>query len=372
MAGWGAVLGSALLVATLFESVAALHTVEMRDSIHDFLTTPPGDGLGIGVAQALDLLRGAMLFAGAVAAAAVVLAVYVLQRHKGARIGLTVAAVLLVVTAPVSGGVLPVLVAVATAMLWSRPARDWFAGRAPATTPARRETLQNEPDSPAKAGSSRPERPPPSEQADRPGEQAPPPTYGFGSPTSSGPAATGYPGPPPTGRPDPQRGYPQGYGYPGTSDGPDKRPVTVTIAAVLTWVFAGLTTAAYVVVLVVLLIAKNRFLELVAKNQQFRDANISNNQLIAALWVISAVLIFWCLAAMVLALLAFRRQNWARIVLVVSAAISILLGLVAFPFDVLHLIAAGAVIALLFTGGANRWYSRSATQEKQDPPRNVW
>jgi hypothetical protein len=128
MAGWVALVGSVLMVLTLFDSVSRLQTVEFRDSIDEFLSTPPGNGLGLEIGQAQEILRGLMLFSGAAAAAATVLAIYVLQRHNAARIGFTIAAVAIMLTAPVSGGFLPIMIAFSAIMLWTRPARDWFAG----------------------------------------------------------------------------------------------------------------------------------------------------------------------------------------------------------------------------------------------------
>ncbi len=84
---------------------------------------------------------------------------------------------------------------------------------------------------------------------------------------------------------------------------------------------------------------------------------MARDQVLALLWLMSAVIIVWCLAAMVLAFFAYRRANWARITLVVSAAMALLLSLAAFPLGILHVLLTGAVIALLFVGGANAWYS---------------
>ena len=72
------------------------------------------------------------------------------------------------------------------------------------------------------------------------------------------------------------------------------------------------------------------------------------------------VLIVWCLAAVLLAVLVLHRSNVARIMLVVSSAVTALLSLVAIASGVslVSLAAAVAVIVCLFTGGAGDWFRR--------------
>jgi len=185
MAGWIAAAGSALLVLTVLDAMSRLRSVEMRDSIDEFLARPPGNGLGLESGQVVELLRWMMMFSGAASAAATVLAIYVLQGHRAARIGFTVLAVLIVLTSPVSGGVLPMMIAFAAVMLWTRPARDWFSGTVstPAQKPPKKSDQQKEG---TVVSSDRPGENPapqwprmPDESSDRP---APPPTQGFGSP----------------------------------------------------------------------------------------------------------------------------------------------------------------------------------------------
>ncbi len=432
MAGWMAVAGSALLVLTIMDTMSQIRSLEMQTSVEEFLSAPPGDGLGLTVSEVIELLRGAMMVAGAAAAAATVLAVYVLRRNNAARVGFTVAAAAILLTAPAAGSFLPILIAVAASMLWTRPARDWFAGRAPAAVPAGArgaasqrfvmserdprpgdEPGEDQPTSPGQAPWPRV----PESGGSAPG-QTPPPTQGFGSPHSSSPSQPphspqpqqpwpgqgeqGY-GAPQAGHPygGPQAGNPNGtgqpyppvYGYPGGYGQPapygfgqgDRRPLSVTIAAVLTWVFAGLTALAYVVVAGMLLVSKDRLINLVEQDPQLSRLDITTNELLAALWVMSAVVLFWSLAAIVLAAFAFRRQRWARITLAVSAGVAALVSLLAFPVGVVHMIAAGAVVVLLFIGGANEWYAgrpprgfasypgpRAPHEERPEPPKNVW
>ncbi len=384
MAGWVAVIGSALLVLTLFDSISQIRSIEMRESIEEFLATSPGSGLGLDTAQVLEIIRGMMLFSGAAAAAATVLAIYVLQRNNGARLGFTVAAVAIMVTAPLTGSPFAVLVAAAAMMLWTRPARDWFAGRPPAPASKDQRGIfvssehppTGENPSTGSSGSSEWPRMPDS-SSDRP---APPPTQGFGAPVQSQPGQGNTPpGQQPApygqnpygqqgqpGQPAQQWAYgqqPQQYGgypaYAGPQD-PDKRPTTVTIAAWLTWVFSALTLAAFVLVVFVMIAAREDFINAMRSEPEFQQLDVATDDIVAAMWVVSSIVLVWCVSAIVLGVLAYRRQNWARITLVVSTGMAALFSLAAFPFGLLHTMAAGATIALLFVGGANQWYSPKA------------
>lgn len=411
MAGWVALIGSVLLVLTLFDSVSRLRTVEFRDTIDEFLSTPPGNGLGLDIPQVVEILRLLMFFSGAAAAAATVLAIYVLQRNNAARVGYTIAAVAIMLTAPVSGGFLPVMIAFAAIMLWTKPARDWFAG-VPASSSDESSGAHNS----FAAHQSRPrvegsllssENNPPQERPDNGGTQpwprmpddtsgrpVPPPTQGYGTPSSQGEPGQpgqqggpsypqgGYPPPPPQygqqppygqqpggGQPQqPQYGQPGPYGYPqqygqqyyGAPQrpvDPNQRPTTVTIAVWITWALSALSILGFVMIGFVLGVARDEFLRQLEEDPNFQQLDVQTDQVVGALWVMGAVALFWGIAAMVLAWFAYRRANWARITLVVSSAMTVLFSLVAFPVGLLHTVGAAAVVALLFMGGANEWYS---------------
>ena len=435
MAGWMAVLGSAFLLLTLFDLMSQMRSIEMREGIEEFLSTPPGDGLGLTVEGTIDILRALTLVAGAASAAALVLAIYVLQRNNAARLGFTIAAVPIALTAPLSGGFLAVVVVFSASMLWTKPARDWFAGRSPAQSGARQNRVNmssgpsedrpavrkpsegddtspssraDDPDASSTPGQEWPRMPDPNTSSERPG---PPPTQGFGSPTppshEGGHGSQQYPPQYPQQSPQgtgsyPQQGqggsypqqdqgqgsYTQGQSWPppaygqqpqqyssggqdwgqqgGQQGGPqrdaEKRPSTVTTAGVLTWVFSGLTAALYLVIVLMLVVAKDQLLTALEQEPALAQMDIDGDTVVAALWVMSAILILWCFSAAVLAFLAMRRLNWARYALVVSAAFTAILSLLAIGslVSALPLIAAVAVIVLLFTGGANQWYSRKS------------
>src|SRR5512144_923961 len=213
LAGWVALVASALMVLSVFEAVSIVHTVDFRDGVREFLATPTGKGLSLDPRQFVDFLRGVMLFTGAAAAAATVFAVFVLQRHNAARLGFTLAAVAIMLSTPTfaeflpattSAGFLPVLIAFPAILLWTKPARDWFAGLPPAPAGQRARSgdrsnsaayvanrthhrlegrllsSENRPPNGEKDGEDTAPWPRmPEDASPRP---VPPPTYGFGTP----------------------------------------------------------------------------------------------------------------------------------------------------------------------------------------------
>jgi hypothetical protein len=362
-----AVVGSLVLVIGLFDTLGRLRTPDMRDAVDEFLSEAPGSTLGIDTAQVIDMMRTLAFVSGALAAMCLVFAVYVMQRHRGARIGFTVVAALLVLTVPVAG-LMPFFLAVAAFLLWLQPSRDWFVGRAPAPAGAATALPLLSHVDPG------PERRPDPEPADptgpaEPGAQPPPQAGSWGQPTYGPPPypqsygqSYGQSFPPPGYPPAYAASYPvQGQQYPPMS-GPssDKRPLTVTVAAVLTWLGAGTTALLMVAFVGLLAVGGDAFVDEFDRAARESDVAITSDQALAAGWVIAVAFLAWSLIAIVLGILAFRRSNAGRIMLVVSAVMTALFSLVAITslVSLVTLILGVATVVLLFTGGANQWYSR--------------
>jgi hypothetical protein len=331
--------GCALLVLVLFDQMARARSIESREALTQALSKPPWQDSGIGVAQALDVLHGLMLVSGALAAAGCVLGVYALRRHRGARVGLTIVAVLMLFSAVLVADVLPVVVAIAVGMLWTREARAWFDGR----------VLEPEPVAPV------PPRAPTRAEMDSwapPG--APPDTVG------SDPASW----PPPL-APTPAPASSPGTG-PAVSGpvehvaGPGPRPGVVTAAVAATWVSCGLVTLGLAVVMVWVLVDKAALYDLLRRDQAQRGLDSPNADL-AAVLVLCVLLILWSLAASGIAVWALDRRNWARVTLVVNAGIVALVALVltagASPFTLVFAVVAVAVAVLLLLPASNAWYA---------------
>ncbi len=210
----------------------------------------------------------------------------------------------------------------------------------------------------------------------------PPQQNPYGQPPTSPPTdqPASQPEPPasqpeqPFGQPAPQQGYgqpqygqpqygtpapPYGYGNP-TGPDPDKRPTTVTIAAVVTMVLSGITLAILVIGTAALGIARDEVVDQLEGEPGLEG--IDPSQIVSVLFVVFGAFIVWCLIAIVLAIFAMRRSNGARIGLVVSSALTAALSLLAITSgtSIITLVAAIAVIVCLFAGGASQWYSRKS------------
>jgi len=329
MAGWMIIGGSILVVATVFETVTNLHTLETREAVSQFISQPPGEGLGLDVSGALLVLRTVSMVAAGCAAVAAVLGFHVLRRNRGARLGVTVVAVPLFLTGMVTGGFLSSVVAASALLLWLEPSRNWFDGVRPPASPER-PTPEGREAAPPQAA------PPPIASHEQTPTTPPRPHHGFGTT----PAAPG-----PVGTMPPQR-----------------RPAAVMWACVLTWVLSGM--AALIMALSALVIALEPqlvFDELRRQNPDLSTQALTENAVQVATYVTAGITIIWALAATVLAVLVVRRVAWARIALLASAGGAGGACLVASLGQVLMVVPAfGCAVAfsLLLRPEVRAWFSR--------------
>jgi hypothetical protein len=121
-------------------------------------------------------------------------------------------------------------------------------------------------------------------------------------------------------------------------------------------------------VVLVMLAARSEFLEALQRDPTIAARGWSSREILGGLWVISAVAIVWSLAAMALAVLAFRRVNAGRIGLVVSAALSGAVGVCLLVVGWPHAVAAFTTVGLLLSGRASRWYAHRDEPRPQQPP----
>jgi hypothetical protein len=296
-----------LVVALVFDRLAGLHTLETRQSVEKFLAEPPASDLGVGVDGVLSIIRTLAMVAAGCATAAAILGYQVLRRSRSARLALTVLAVPLFFAGLVTSGFVSSLVAAAAVMLWLQPSRDWFDGvtrSAPVAVP---------PVAPAPA--------PHHAQA-----VVPPAPHLHGA------------------------AYPQA------------RPAGVAVACVLTWVASGLTALGMVVTGAILVASPDVLLDEVHRqNPEIRAEGVTDGALVAVSLVMIAAIVLWCVFAAALAVLVFRGVEWARIVLLVSAAAAgalSLLGTAVGAFLLtLTLVASVVALALLLRPEVRAWFS---------------
>ncbi|MGY2876632.1 hypothetical protein ACVW00_003822 [Marmoricola sp. URHA0025 HA25] len=318
--GWLAAVSSAVLVVSVFDAMTQLHSIDTRDRLTRALVGWPS-GLGISLGDALSLTRGALFVSGVAAVVTGILGIFVLQRHATARIVLTLAAVPVVVTAPVAGGFVGLLIGGAAVMLWTPEARDWFAGRAPAKRVA---------DRPALLSPMRPAAPP------RPSSSAWPQAPARTSQDLAGPSAYRVPARPRASR----------------------LPREVRIACVLTWIFSALTGGVYFVVLVAVAADRGRVLELARDNPTVRNTSLSDSQVIGVVVAVSAVVIAWCILAALFAVLTSRGHRGGWVLLLGSVGVASCVEVLALPYSFVHVAACITTVVLLLRPRAREWLQR--------------
>ncbi|WP_457189713.1 hypothetical protein [Nocardioides sp. P5_E3] len=138
----------------------------------------------------------------------------------------------------------------------------------------------------------------------------------------------------------------------------DRRPGTVTAAAWITIVFSAITAALFGFTALGLFIARDQVITEMERVPEFQDANIDADAAVGVLVAVILALVVWAIIAIVLGVLVMRRSNVARILLVISSAVVALFSLLGVTSGVsaVTLIAAIAVIVLLFVGGAGDWF----------------
>ena len=143
----------------------------------------------------------------------------------------------------------------------------------------------------------------------------------------------------------------------------DKRPGSVTAAAVLTIVFSGLTLALLVFSMIGLAVERDSFLEELDNEPGLEG--VSPDDLFALMVILLGVFLVWSLVAIILAILVLRRSNAARILLIISAVMTALFSLLAIltAVSAVTLIAGISVVVMLLTSSARDWFAR-----KHGPP----
>lgn len=169
VSGMLTVFGSAVALAMLVSAMGELDSAAMQEALTQLVAGAPAE-LDLTLAEARTLVTYAIMVSAVLSGAALVLGFFVLRRDRQSRIALTVLGCLLLALSLAGGPIGWIVtgyVAVALGLLWTRPARAWFAnpmawdgGGTPGTAPPQQPNQQN----PSEGGSSPPPgwRPPPS------------------------------------------------------------------------------------------------------------------------------------------------------------------------------------------------------------------
>lgn len=405
VAGWLVVLGSVFIVLSAFEQISSLSSLDSRQQVEEFLAEPPGDGMGLGVESALDVLHVLSVVSGGCAAAAAVLGFYAMRGHRRARLGLSVVVVPMFVGGLALGGVLTAFVAVGAVALWLQPARDWFDGvsrqRPTAGTPfgpadrggrgggdtshgdeggrepgdeheqedSRAELRDRQPATQG-AGPGPDQNPNqgPDQGSDQGSERTDGPEprafVGFGQP-GAGPAEdapeTGRGRLAPADQPHPgwQRPRPAPQ-HPGANRAAASRPTAVLVACVLTWATCAIVAAILLGTVAALAAAPDMLLDEVRRQNPEIGAEVARSTLVGATVAIGAVIVLWCAAACVVAFFVSRGRPWARLTLAVSATVAAVGSALLAVGSVVLILPAGAAATtaycLLFRPEVRRWF----------------
>lgn len=314
-------LGGLLSTILLFEVLQGWGSLEMQEAIDASLTQLGAD---VGVDALLPTLRWVVMGLLVASIAATVFAFYAARGHQASRIGLSLLSGFAAVTFVLSGvaGLLPALLAgLVVYLLWSAPAREWFAvvnGR---------------------------------------------------TPVSLGAAPTVRPGPGPTAPPGPGTA-------PGTVAPPPydpvqhahhvvapARPRPVTLALSVAGIGSALGTAACGLVLAALVLFRDDVVRQYGENdmlaRQVENAGMTPAQLVdVGTWLFAA----W-FAVSVLGLLAtlwaLGRRPAARWALLAVSVLTAGVAVLGVPIGLLWLVGSIVVIVQLMRPEAKEWFGRA-------------
>lgn len=391
MGAWMVIAAAAIHVVGSFDDMSGLRSIETKERAQEALKAMAESGMSVTLDQMLDAMHIGVLVSAAAATAAIVMGIQALKRDRVAPLVLIGLSLLVIGGSLMLDPLMGMFVAAGTGLLWSGPARDWYAGR-PIRASRMELAMQSAGNPAAGSGSDREpsamegqpgEQPsqqafpetsqhpgtsqqPPPEPTPAPAPQASPPPYG--QPPAYGPPAHPYGQAPVYGAPAHPYGQPafgQGaQGQPPVGPVPSGRPGSVKAAAIITIVLSSLTALGAGLTMVALLILPRDEVQRAIDEQLATDPRlaeglpegVSISDLVAMVGVVLGVFVIWAAIATMLAIMVWRRHNWARALLVASAVVATLVSLLALPLTAVHVLAAIAVVLLLVVPASNAWF----------------
>lgn len=373
-------VGAAMVLASVFAVLADWVPRDLRAELESALAAPRFADAGVSVDTVLRWLRVFLMLAAAASVTTIVLAVFTARRHSGARRALTV---LLPITAVLSlavgvaGLLLMAPAVISSVLLWSRDARAWFVT---ASVPERTGAGPVPPPPPRVSAYQPPKEHPPTMTTQPPEHEGPPPGSSYPGQMAPGTGQQGasYPGPsypgPPAPPAPPAYGHPQQYGQPygGYAGGtvvPQRRPGGVTAASIITIVMSTITGIGWVIIALVWASNRAEIENRLLDDPQFRSFDITPADLdtvASVIYGLAAVFAFASLVALVTAILTLKGVNWARIVTIILAALTVVIALILVIgqgwLALLWLAAGATVIGLLLSGSARAWFDSRGYQ----------
>ncbi|VXC30116.1 hypothetical protein [Nocardioides sp. AX2bis] len=342
-------IGSAFILLSAYQVVAGIGTLETRESVEEFLADAP-DGLGLGVGDALDVLRVTAMAAAALAVTTAILGWQVLLKSRSARVVLSVLALPVFVTGTVTGGLISAVVVASVITLWLSPAREWYAGLPIPDPPARRPREKATTPTPQQQAFLPPATPPTQEPTQPPTQEGAPPV----GPT--GPASGPAPYAQPFGQPaHPGTGQPVAH-QPGRR-GP--RPAALMVACLVSWSLCALTMMLVLGSIAYVWASPDAVLDAVREQDpSVLEQGVTVRGLQVTMTVIFGLLALWCVGASVAAAVALRGSAPARVTLLVCAALAgavALLATLASPVLAVPLLGCVLVVALLMRPEVRAW-----------------
>lgn len=323
-------LGGLLTTVVLFETLQGWGSIEMQESLRAGLEQVGAD---VDLASILPALRWVVMGLLVAAIAATVFAFYAARGHQASRIGLSVLAGGAALTFVLSGlaGLLPaVLSALVVYLLWSAPAREWYAvvnGRTPLSLGTAPSVPTSVPHAQAPSTAEAPHR-----QSTAVAETPRPPAYDPAQYPQHGPVASA-------------------------------RPRAVTIAFAVAWAGHALGAALSGLVLLVLVALRDEVVAQYESNDvlagQLRQAGVSAEQMVnLGAGLFGAWTVISLVGLAVTAWAATRRPSgrWALVVMSVVAAGAAAFGL---PMGLVWMIGAIVVIVQLSKPEAKAWFRRA-------------
>jgi hypothetical protein len=329
--------GSVFVVLAAWQRISTLHTLAVQEELQKVLTEPMTADLGLDADNLASVIRVLCMVGAGAATASAILGVQVFRRSASARIALTALSPPLFVGGLATAGFLAPMVLAGIVLLWLQPTRDWYAGRPWIQRLEERQA--------ARLGAIRSaSRPLPPSRFDRPGQ-----------PVDHSVRQPGH-------LPGPVAGPVTGVGPPARGPVVGARPPALVAACAITCVVA--VTIVLLVAAMVAYVSANSeklFAEVMKDQPSWIDrSQVTEQDLVAGIYVLLAGVTACALGAIVLAALAFIGQNWARIVLAVGAAsgaaLALFLALGAWPLVILVAALAGTT-SLLLRPEVARWYA---------------